>query len=397
MNKYSSNLPSILIVDDNPKNLQVLGGFLEEEGFPFEFALNGATAFEWVSRKDFDLILLDIMMPQMDGFEVCKILKDNNETREIPVIFLTAINDTESIVRAFDLGAVDYITKPFNRKELLARVNTQIEIKKAKDIIKSNMEEIENKNRQIINSIDYAKHIQSGVISTSQNFSEWLPDSFSFSLPKSIVGGDFIWSTKIRNKLLFGVFDCTGHGVPGAFISLLYYIFLNDTVKFRGISEPHLILDRLRESAIDILGQKGKVKEVHDGMDGSIISYDVENKIIDFAGAFNGIYLVTDGIIQEYKGDRMPVSYQDKMKEFTLQKIPVKKGDVIYFFTDGYQDQFGGTNRKKMGSSKFKEILLSLYQKPMESQKKILLDSFTHWKGEEDQTDDVTVAGIRFR
>ena len=362
----------------------------------FEFALNGATAIEWTDQRDFDLILLDIMMPQMDGFEVCKILKNDKKTRGIPVIFLTAKTDTESIVRAFSTGGVDYITKPFNKEELLARVYTQIKIRKANNIIKNNLEEIENKNRQIINSINYARHIQSGVIGMSQDLSVWFPDSFSFSLPKNIVGGDFTWSTKIADRTLLGVFDCTGHGVPGAFISLLYYIFLNDAVKYKGINEPHLILDSLRESVIEILGQKGKTGEVHDGMDGTIISYDKQGEFINFAGAFNGIYLITEGIIHEYKGDKMPVSYHDKMKNFTMQKISVKKGDVIYLFTDGYPDQFGGTGRKKMGTKRFREILLSHYREPMRTQKKILLDSFSRWKDKEEQTDDVTVVGIRF-
>ena len=148
-NDNTTGTPLILIVDDNPKNLQILGNYLQEEGYLVEFALNGASALDWIKQSEFDLILLDIMMPEMDGFEVCKIIKSNPVYQKIPVIFLTAKIDTESIVTGFDLGAVDYIIKPFNQKELIARVKTQIEIKRGRDEIVRNLKEIEYKNKLI--------------------------------------------------------------------------------------------------------------------------------------------------------------------------------------------------------------------------------------------------------
>ena len=141
-NITSIRTPLILIVDDNPKNLQVLGNYLQLEGFLVEFAINGESALDWIGRSEFDLILLDIMMPGMDGFEVCKNIKNDPLNQESPVIFLTAKVDTESIVNAFDLGAVDYVIKPFNQKELIARVKTQIEIERGRDEIAKNQKEI---------------------------------------------------------------------------------------------------------------------------------------------------------------------------------------------------------------------------------------------------------------
>ncbi len=308
-NNNTIRTPLILIVDDNPKNLQILGNYLQNEGYKVEFALDGKSALDWIGRTEFDLILLDIMMPGMDGFEVCRIIKNDPVKQKIPVIFLTAKVDTESIVNGFDLGAVDYVIKPFNQKELIARVKTQIEIKRGRDEIARNLKEIEYKNKLIKYSIQYAHTIQAAVLKASMNGSDFFPEQFCLLLPKDIVSGDFYWFHRIDNKLLVGVFDCTGHGIPGAFMSMLGVTLLNETVIREKIIEPHLILNRLREKIIEALGQKGIISEVADGMDGSIISYDLTSKKLVYSGAYNPIYLIRDNKIIELKGDRMPLSY----------------------------------------------------------------------------------------
>ena len=387
--------PLVLIVDDNPKNLQILGNYLQNEGYKVEFALDGKSALDWVGRTEFDLILLDIMMPGMDGFEVCRIIKSDPVKQKIPVIFLTAKVDTESIVNGFDLGAVDYVIKPFNQKELIARVKTQIEIKRGRDEIARNLKEIAYKNKLIKYSIQYAHTIQAAVLKASMNGSDFFPEQFCLLLPKDIVSGDFYWFHRNDNKLLVGVFDCTGHGIPGAFMSILGVTLLNETVIREKINEPHLILIRLREKIIEALGQKGIYFEVKDGMDGSIISYDLTNKTLVYSGAFNPMYLIRDNKIIELRGDRMPLSYQDKMSDFSFQEIITRSNDLIYLFTDGYRDQFGGQNLKKFGSTHFKEHLIRHHKKPLETQKQMLLDAYLNWKGKEEQVDDITVVGLR--
>lgn len=255
-NLTSIRTPLILIIDDNPKNLQVLGNYLQLEGYLVEFAMNGESALDWTRRAEFDLILLDIMMPGMDGFEVCKVIKNEPMNQNTPVIFLTAKVDTESIVNGFDLGAVDYVIKPFNQKELIARVKTQIEIKRSRDEIARNLKEIEYKNKLITYSIQYARTIQAAVLKASLNGSDFFPEQFCLYLPKDIVSGDFYWFHRIENKLLAGVFDCMGHGIPGAFMSILGVTLLNETVIMEKITEPHLILTRLREKSLKRWGKK---------------------------------------------------------------------------------------------------------------------------------------------
>jgi CheY-like chemotaxis protein len=394
-NNNTIRTPLILIVDDNPKNLQVLGNYLQNEGYKVEFALDGNSALDWIERTEFDLILLDIMMPGMDGFEVCRNIKYGQVNQKTPVIFLTAKIDTESIVNAFDLGAVDYVIKPFNQKELIARVKTQIEIKRGRDEIAKNLKEIEYKNKLIKYSIQYAHTIQAAVLKASMNGSDFFPEMFCLILPKDIVSGDFYWFHRIDNKILVGVFDCTGHGVPGAFMSMLGITLLNETVIRERIVEPHLILNRVREKIIEALGQKGICAEVRDGMDGSIISYDLKSKYLVYSGAFNPMYLIRDNKINEFKGDRMTLSYQDRISDFSRQEIKTKPDDLIYLFTDGYMDQFGGQEEKKFRRAQFRQILLRNHKNSLEVQKEMLLDTYLKWRGKEEQVDDITVVGLK--
>jgi len=392
----TKKVSNILIVDDNPKNLQILGNHLQTEGFHIEFALNGITALEWIKNTEFDLILLDINMPELDGYETCRAIKSNPLKHNIPIIFLTANNDAESIVNAFDLGAVDYITKPFNQQELIARVRTQIDIKNSKAEIARNLFEIQSKNKQITDSIKYASIIQTAILKEFQNGAEFFHEHFILNLPKDIVSGDFSWFSKTNDKLLVGVFDCTGHGVPGAFMSMLGITLLNEMVIRDKIVKPNLIMDELRKKIIETLGQKGVLLEVADGMDGSIISYDQKQKKVFYSGAFNSLYLVRNNKIVEFKADRMPLSHYKVMIDFSFQEIDILPDDIIYMSTDGYISQSGGQNHKRFKSVQFKETLLRFHKYPLQKQQKMLLKTFNSWKQKCEQVDDITVVGLKF-
>ena len=258
MNPGKVNQSSVLIVDDNVDNLQVLGGFLQNEGLTIEFAVDGMSALKWMDKKKFDLILLDIMMPGMDGYEVCSIIKKNPAISEIPIIFITAKTDSESIIKGFEAGAVDYITKPFIKSELLIRVKTQLNIKEANEQIVHYLHQIEERNRKISDSIDYARYIQNAVLSTSEENLKLLPEHFILDFPKDILSGDFYWVCKSEKKLIIAVMDCTGHGVPGALMSILGITLLNETVLNDHIIVPDKILESLRLKTINALSQIGR-------------------------------------------------------------------------------------------------------------------------------------------
>jgi phosphoserine phosphatase RsbU/P len=394
-NDINNNSSSILIVDDNVKNLQVLGGYLQNEGLEVEFALEGTSALNWLEKKKFDLILLDIMMPGMDGFEVCSMIKKNPLTREIPVIFITAKTDSESIIKGFESGAVDYINKPFIQSELLIRVKSQLNIKKSKEQIIHYLHQIEERNKNISDSIAYAKYIQNAVLGNSEKNLQHLPEHFILYLPKDILSGDFYWSQVTTDCAIVALMDCTGHGVPGALMSMLGITFLNEIVNIEGIIKPEIILNMLREKIILALGQKGIIQEVHDGMDASIICIDKEKNTLRFSGANHSLFLLRNQQIQVFEGNRMPVTYKENMKDFTAFDVDLFDNDVIYLFSDGYPDQFGGKKGKKLMINFFKQILLDIHLMPMAEQNEILLRHFMQWKGSQEQVDDVTVLGIR--
>ena len=387
---------TILIVDDNPENLQVLAGFLKNEGLAVEFALNGNSAINWLAKKKFDLVLLDIMMPDLDGYQVCLKIRNNPATSDIPVIFITAKADSESIVVGFEAGAVDYITKPFIHNELLVRVKTHLNLRKAKQQILSQLNKLEEKNRDINNSIEYARNIQNAVLNLPETGFNNIPEYFILNYPKDTLSGDFFWINEIKENVLFAVLDCTGHGVPGALMSILGATLLNETIVHENILQPDKILDRLRYKLINSLGQNRSSIYVKDGMEGSIINYKPYSKVLQFAGTHNPIIHIHEGEIIEIPADRVPIGFCEKHVDFSLKTINIKNGDLLYLFSDGYIDQFGGPGSKKIMSKRFRELLLKYYSLPLDLQK-IKLEEYLHWwKNGTAQTDDILVIGIKF-
>ncbi len=275
--------PLILIVDDTPQNIQVLGRILYDNGYNVSIASSGSGALQSVKNKIPDLILLDIQMPGMDGFEVCTQLKNCNETKDIPVIFLTALTETGSVLKGFNLGAVDYITKPFNAAELTARVSTHLELKRAKEKIEAEKAVIETLNTTLKNTngklesayndikagINYAKRIQENIMQSLDFLSEKGINHFLIYKPKDIISGDFYWVQHFDEKIFIAVADCTGHGVPGALLSVLGHNLLFQIVNMENIHNPEEILYHLSYKFRRILRQE--ITLSHDGMDISIM------------------------------------------------------------------------------------------------------------------------------
>jgi phosphoserine phosphatase RsbU/P len=387
---------SILVVDDNPKNLQVLGGLLQKEGIDVEFALDGIAALSWLDKKSFDLVLLDIMMPGMDGFEVCSIIKKNPSLTDIPIIFITAKTDSESIIKGFEIGGVDYITKPFIPSELMARVRSQVQIKKSKEKIISYLNEIKLRNQNIQDSIHYARNIQKAVLSTSLSKFGSYPENFILYLPKDIVSGDFYWYYRMNDSFILAVMDCTGHGVPGAFMSILGMTLLNEIVVHDKILRPDEILENMRTGIKNSLGQNNEMMKIKDGIDGVVINYDFNSCILSYSGAFNPILHIHNNIINRICPDRIPVGYYEKEQKFTLKTVDIEKDDMVYLYSDGYIDQFDRKGERKIMSRLFMDLLLKINNMELHKQKKELLDFLINWKGEMEQTDDILVVGMRF-
>jgi PAS domain S-box-containing protein len=261
--------------------------------------------------------------------------------------------------------------------------------------IKKAEQEIRTKNLDITASISYAKRIQEAMMTPFSILSAVYPDSFCFYQPKSIVSGDFYWMTNKHDRLIVACADSTGHGVPGAFMSLIGISFLNKIVNEKGFVSPAIILNRLRMNIISHLHQTNGENLAGDGMDISVISIDLKNNYLEFAGAMNPVIIMRNNDLIELKADRMPVGFFDNEdRPFSSTSLNLQANDQIYLFTDGYYDQFGGKNGSKMKSQRFRDILLRCAFKSSEEQKMIIEDSFNAWKGEYPQVDDVLLMGI---
>ena len=261
---------------------------------------------------------------------------------------------------------------------------------------------VEEKNKNIIDSINYAKRIQDALLKEGEQIDKHLPEHFILYKPKDIISGDFYWSLEKQGHLYLAVADCTGHGVPGAMMSMLGIAFLNEITSTEKLLTPAEILDKLRERIIKELSQTGKEGDSKDGMDISISRLNLSNKELQWSGANNSLYIISSEIkeykneeVREIKPNKQPIGYHSKMHPFTNHTIQLEPGVGFFLFTDGFADQFGGPKGKKYMYSKFKETLILLQQQPMVKQKQLLNDKFESWKGDLEQLDDVCVVGMR--
>ena len=299
------------------------------------------------------------------------------------------------------------IYKSYRRKVrdniILEQKNEEIqaqrdEIEAQRDTATQQRDQIAKQNRIITESIEYARRIQTAVLPQEQTIQTFFPDYFIFFRPKNIVSGDFYWISKIDQKVIIAAADCTGHGVPGAFMSMLGVAFLNEIVNQSKIVNPDEILNQLRSKVIDALHQSAKKRGSRDGMDISLSVIDTEQNKMYFAGAYNSVYLIRDQALQEIKADRMPIGvhsvYQDK--PFSAQTVCLQQGDRLYYFSDGYFDQFGGEKGYKFGKKSFKNLLLQIHSNDMQYQKATIDQTLKEWKGSRIQIDDIMVLGFYY-
>ncbi|HSH51548.1 MAG TPA: tetratricopeptide repeat protein, partial [Bacteroidales bacterium] len=270
------------------------------------------------------------------------------------------------------------------------------EIQRQKEFADKQTDYILRQNKDITDSIEYAKHIQVALFPNKLTLQKILRDGFCLFKPKDIVSGDFYWVAEVNGKSIIVSADCTGHGVPGAFMSIIGINFLNEIIFDEHEQNPAEILNHLRKKVVKTLVHSNRLEEARDGMDISLVIIDHENMKLEYAGAYNHLYFIRDHMLEIIKADRMPVGISAKtMKPFTNHKIDILPGDLFYMFTDGYADQFGGPLRKKFRIGNLRELLLEIHDKNIQEQKQILYESFINWKGDQPQVDDVLVLGFK--
>ncbi|MBI5540810.1 MAG: tetratricopeptide repeat protein [Bacteroidia bacterium] len=276
------------------------------------------------------------------------------------------------------------------------------EIEAQRDLVSLQKKQIENIYSELTDSIHYAEKIQKAVLPSPDFMGNLLKDYFILFKPKDIVSGDFYYVAKRNNIIIAAVADCTGHGVPGAFMSMLGVSFLNEIIAKENMKQADHVLNELRNHVVNSLQQKGIIGEQKDGMDISIIAYDTITHTLQYSGANSPLYIISSKTneLKEIKPDKMPVSIYINMKSFTNHIIKLEQGDTIYLASDGYSDQFGGESGKKFYSKQLKQLLQTNCNKPLKEQGELLDKAIENWRNAKNttyqQTDDITVMGIKF-
>jgi serine phosphatase RsbU (regulator of sigma subunit) len=298
-----------------------------------------------------------------------------------------SVQSTEVRSKLSNIEVSNAIEKSENEKEIYRLKH--VDLKEAYN-------KIEEINKDITASISYASRIQRAILPEPREIKGLAENIFILLIPKDIVSGDFYWFSQVNDKLIVAAVDCTGHGVPGALMSMLGNSYLDEIVNNKEIIDPARILDELTGEVRKALRQKGEREEAKDGMDIALCVIDKKQNSLQYSGAYNNLWLVRKNELTEYPADRMPIGYyDDHNKRFSKHEISIRTGDLIYMFSDGYADQFGGPNTKKFKYAQLKEFILKINRKPLKDQKKILESSFLEWKGSNEQTDDVLVIGLK--
>lgn len=288
------------------------------------------------------------------------------------------------------------------------------EIEAQRDEIEAQRDLLFSQKKEMTDSIGYAQRIQAAILPHKTYLDQVIPESFVLFKPRDIVSGDFYWIKEVDSSIVIVAADCTGHGVPGAFMSMLGITLLNELFVEGRTSRPSEIMEQLRTKVKAMLVQEGNIRDQKDGMDMAIAVINKEKKHLQFAGAYNPLYLIRDkeqltgkepgsdnamkrngSLLFELKGDKQPIGIHWEETEFRNQIVELKENDSIYVFSDGYVDQYGGEHRKKFKTQKFKELLLSVQAESMEKQKQIIDSTFEEWRGQNEQIDDVCVIGVR--
>ncbi len=330
---------------------------------------------------------------QITELNLEKELNDTRLTRQRTIIASASTGLILVLLLAF------FIFRGYRQKQLSEKL-----LEEKNRLIEEQNALVQEKNKNITDSINYAQRIQSSILPPDRLVNELLPDSFVLYLPKDIVSGDFYWLEKSKDKVLFAAVDCTGHGVPGAMMSVLGFNLLSQAVSEKGLTKPSDILRHLDSGVNTMLRQSTETNTVKDGMDLALCTLDFAKKELQYAGAYNGLWVVKGANGQEanrqlveIKADKSPigVNVDGVVDNYTNHTLQLEKGDCIYIFSDGYADQFGGPRGKKFKYKAMKELLVFINNHSMKEQKEMLESAFTQWRGELEQVDDVLVIGVR--
>ena len=388
MNPYGTiaSGPKILLLEDNMRSMQEISDTLVPAGYELHYSIAGHNLTEMIYTRKFDLVLFNMMIEGINGFDFLKRIKGSGLNSGIPVVFITDSEKKKDLMQGIHLSGIDFLKTPYNREELLTRINNQITLRKTTEKLEQG--------RSVTKSIRYAERIQKAMSPPESFLENFFSDHYLVNMPRDIVSGDFYWIKQIDQLKLVAVADCTGHGVPGAFLSVLGISLLNEVCTRAKIGHPNEILDTLRRKLKQTLLRAEENAHVSDGMDIALVMIDTKKLTLQFSGAYNRILICRDGEITELKGDLQPIGFHPVEKPFSTSKYQLKKGDRIHMTTDGYPDQFGGSDGKKLQYRNYRNLIREISPQSLQRQQAILMREHMEWKGINDQVDDILMLGF---
>ena len=397
----------ILLLEDNPDDANRIRGEIGK-AIP-SFRMHTVDSKEDYTQEllsfNPNLVLSDHSLPDFNSLEALKLARSIDVN--FPFTIVSSMVSPEFVTDCIHAGADDYISKNSLLRLPVAILNAlkKNKIHKEKKSIESlykKLQEayglIEEKNKNITESVRYALHIQQGMLPSASMLKEYFPESFVLYKPKDIVSGDFYWFRKIENRIIIAAADCTGHGVPGALMSMMGNELMNDIIIERRILNPGMILNIMRERLIKTLNiNTGNENGMADGMDIALCTIDLNNHKLLFAGAYNPLWLIRENEVLKIKGNKFPVGTfpREQSGDFSCHELDIRTGDNIYLFTDGYASQFGGEQCKKFSYKRLLNFFTSNRNKTMEEQKKLLELVYNVWSVNAEQVDDVLVIGFK--
>ncbi len=409
----------VLIVDDVEDIHTVirlaLGGFFyKKKSIEFIDAYSGTEAKKMLQENpDISLILLDVVMETDNaGLELVKYIRETIQNQFIQIVLWTGQPGKapkKEVIISYDIN--DYKTKTELNDDniftvVLASLRTFDAIttvesyrQNLEEKVKDRTKEVVQQKKKITDSIKYALHIQNALLPSHKSIEKLTKDYFIYYKPKDIVSGDFYWCTENNDKLYFAAADCTGHGVPGAFMSMIGNTLLNEIIQEHKLSKPSQILKKLNECVKYMLNQGGAKNEANeDGMDITLCCYDKNKRNLTVACANHTAFFIQNNIFSTIEGDPFSIGGIFAVKpnqEFTDHSFSLNDPCKIYMFSDGYKDQFGGEKTRKFSSKRFLDLISSMYKKEFKKQYELIDKTFNNWKGNYKQIDDVMVIGLK--
>jgi sigma-B regulation protein RsbU (phosphoserine phosphatase) len=383
----------VLLIEDVASDAELIIRFLERESATYTFSRvwNKNAYLDKLDNFDPDVIISDCILPHFSGMEAFHLLKAQN--RKIPFVLISGSISEKLLTQYLKEGIDEYILK-----DNLLRLPSAIENVFNKSRIEKLNVELDQTNKKlneayndIKDSINYAEKIQKATLPDQAGLKATFPKSFIFFQPKDVLSGDFYWFEKKDDRFYIAVADCTGHGIPGALLSIMGSNLLNEALMIKKIGRPSAILTRLNKRVRKIL--KHNKTLLRDGMDIVVCSIDLNNSLIEYAGANRSLYIINKEGCREIGADRVSIGEADQT-DYTNHLINLEKGDRLFLFTDGFADQFSGKSNKKMTKRRLLPLLAKTSRLDIFAQEKLVRSFFEDWKGDKEQVDDVLLIGI---